>query len=115
MTERFWREGRLAGPLSVVLLARTLPGVVAGAVVRVEFLGCSDVFDLVVAGVLLTLGVWLVLGASRVPVRPRTGVSRRSRSWIWLLSLLVGTVGGIYGNGGGSLLAPLLLVMGYSV
>jgi uncharacterized membrane protein YfcA len=30
------------------------------------------------------------------------------------LSLLVGTVGGIYGIGGGSILAPILLALGYS-
>lgn len=33
---------------------------------------------------------------------------------IWLLALGVGTVGGIYGIGGGSLLAPVLLAVGYS-
>jgi uncharacterized membrane protein YfcA len=30
------------------------------------------------------------------------------------MSLLVGTVGGIYGIGGGSILAPILLALGYS-
>jgi uncharacterized protein len=33
---------------------------------------------------------------------------------IWVLALVVGTVGGIYGIGGGSLLAPVLLVAGFS-
>jgi uncharacterized membrane protein YfcA len=111
---RFWRERRLLGPLSTILLAGTLPGVIAGAVIRVEFLDRANIFDLLVAGVLLPLGLWLILGASRTPQRPRAGVSRRARGWTWLLALFVGTVGGIYGIGGGSLLAPLLLVAGYS-
>jgi uncharacterized protein len=33
---------------------------------------------------------------------------------IWALALIVGTVGGIYGIGGGSLLAPILLATGFS-
>jgi uncharacterized protein len=33
---------------------------------------------------------------------------------MWLLALIVGTVGGIYGIGGGSLLAPILLAYGFS-
>jgi uncharacterized membrane protein YfcA len=33
---------------------------------------------------------------------------------IWGLSLVVGTVGGIYGIGGGSILAPILLAVGFS-
>ncbi len=35
---RFWREGRLFGPLAGLLLTGTLPGVIAGAVLRVELL-----------------------------------------------------------------------------
>ncbi len=34
---------------------------------------------------------------------------------IWALAVTVGTVGGIYGVGGGSLLAPILIAVGYSV
>ena len=33
----------------------------------------------------------------------------------FLLALLVGTIGGIYGIGGGSLLAPILVGLGFSV
>ena len=46
------------------------------------------------------------------PTRPTP--SRRGRRVIWALSLVVGTVGGIYGIGGGSLLAPILLAAGFS-
>jgi len=111
---RFWRERRLAGPLSAVLVAGTLPGVVAGAVLRVELLSSTRAFTAVAAGVLLPLGLWLLLGAQRLP-RTRPQLSRSLRRRIWALGLLVGTVGGIYGVGGGSLLAPILIAAGFSV
>lgn len=110
---RFWREGRLVSPLTRVLVAGTLPGVVIGAVLRVELLAGSRAFTLVAAGVLFPLGLWLILGAQRL-TRPRPSLSSRTRRWLWLLSLAIGTVGGIYGIGGGSLLAPILLLCGFS-
>ena len=110
---RFWREGRLLNPLTRLLVAGTLPGVIAGAVIRVEFLSGGRAFELVVAGVLLPLGLWLALGSQRIP-RPRPTPSRRTNGAIWMLSLLLGTVGGIYGVGGGSLLAPILIAAGFS-
>jgi uncharacterized membrane protein YfcA len=110
---RFMGEQRLGGPLMRLLIAGTLPGVIAGAILRVEVLPGSRSFTLIAALVLLPVGLWLLLGAQRmVPPRPKPTV-RGSRA-IWLLALAVGTVGGIYGIGGGSLLAPILMVMGYS-
>jgi uncharacterized membrane protein YfcA len=110
---RFRQERRLANPLTALLIAGTLPGVIAGAVIRVQLLSGARAFTLLAAGVLLPLGLWLVLGSQRVP-RPRPTPTRRIRGLIWALSLAVGTVGGIYGIGGGSLLAPILLTAGYS-
>jgi uncharacterized membrane protein YfcA len=110
---RFLREERLGGPMTRLLIGGTLPGVIAGAIIRVEVLPGSRSFTLVAALVLLPIGLWLLLGAQRlVPHRPEPTVRRRRT--IWLLALMVGTVGGIYGIGGGSLLAPILMVMGYS-
>jgi uncharacterized protein len=63
--------------------------------------------------VLLPLGLWLMLGSQRLE-RPRPIPTASTRGWIWLLSVIVGTVGGIYGIGGGSLLAPVLLLAGFS-
>lgn len=111
---RFAREQRLRGPLTRVLVAGTLPGVVVGALVRVELLSGGRAFELIVAFVLLPLGLWLVLGAQRT-ARPRPEPSRSGRRATWLLALAVGTVGGIYGIGGGSVLAPILIGLGYSV
>lgn len=110
---RFWREGRLLNPLTGLLVAGTLPGVIAGAVIRVELLSGGRAFQLVAAGVLMPLGLWLMLGSQRMK-RDRPPPTARTRRWIWLLSLVVGVVGGIYGIGGGSLLAPMLLLAGFS-
>ena len=110
---RFWQEGRLFGPLARLLVIGTLPGVIAGAFIRVEWLSASDAFMFVAAAVLLPLGLWLLLGAQRVP-RRRPRPSPGGRRLIGALALLVGTVGGIYGIGGGSLLAPILLAAGFT-
>ena len=107
---RFWHERRLTNPL----VAGTLPGVIAGAVIRVELLSGGRAFELVAAGVLLPLGLWLAVGSQRLPPEHREAPTSRGRRGIWLLALLVGTVGGIYGIGGGSILAPILLALGYS-
>jgi uncharacterized membrane protein YfcA len=111
---RFGREGRLRGPLTGLLVAGTLPGVIVGAIVRVQWLSSSHDFAFVAAGVLLALGLWLVLGGQSIP-RERPAVSRRLRASVWALALVVGVVGGIYGIGGGSLLAPILIALGFSV
>ena len=55
-----------------MLIAGTLPGVIAGSVIRVELLPGPRVFDFVVAAVLLPLGTWLALTRPRPeePARP---------------------------------------------
>ena len=35
---RYWRQGQTGGPLTRLLIAGTLPGVIAGCVIRAEFL-----------------------------------------------------------------------------
>jgi uncharacterized protein len=110
---RFWREQRLFSPLASLLIAGTLPGVIAGAVIRVELLAGGRAFMFVASGVLLPLGLWLLLGSQPV-ARERPDPSGRARALILVLSLAVGVVGGIYGIGGGSLLAPVLLIAGFS-
>jgi uncharacterized membrane protein YfcA len=110
---RFWREARLLNSLSGLLIAGALPGVVVGAIIRAEYLGGGHAFMLIAAGVLMPLGLWLVLGSQRMP-RSRPEPGRLGRRLISLLALAVGVVGGIYGIGGGSLLAPLLIASGFS-
>jgi hypothetical protein len=110
---RFAQERRLLSPLTRLLVAGTLPGVIAGAIVRVQLLSGSRAFTFVAAGVLLPLGLWLMLGAQRMP-RDRPSPGARTTVALWALALIVGVVGGIYGIGGGSLLAPILLGTGFS-
>jgi len=109
---RFHGERRLGGPLTRLLVLGTLPGVIAGAAIRVWLLGGGEAFLLVVAVVLIPLGAWLAFAA---PPRPAALPDRSRRRPILALSALVGTVGGIYGIGGGSILAPILVGLGYSV
>jgi uncharacterized protein len=109
---RFHREQRLASPLTRLLVLGTLPGVVAGAVVRAKLLDSTDSFLLVVAAVLVPLGTWLAFAGTPRAAGPP---DRDRRRQIVLLALGVGTVGGIYGIGGGSILGPILVGLGFSV
>lgn len=54
---RFWRQGQTGGRLALVLITGTLPGVVAGSVIRVEVLPGPHVFGIAVAAVLVPLGL----------------------------------------------------------
>jgi uncharacterized protein len=58
---RYWRQGQTGGTLTWLLLAGTLPGVIAGSIIRVYLLPGPVVFDFVVAAVLIPLGAWLAL------------------------------------------------------
>jgi uncharacterized membrane protein YfcA len=109
---RYWRQGQTGGTLAVVLIAGTLPGVIAGSVIRVELLPSAHLFDFVVGAVLLPLGAWLALTKpSRADARPRPARALRLPVLV-LFSVVVGCVGGIYGIGGGSVLAPILIGTG---
>ena len=65
---RYRRQHQTDGRLTLLLITGTLPGVIAGSVIRVELVPGAEVFDLMVAGLLLPLGIWLA--ASR-PARDR--------------------------------------------
>lgn len=109
---RYWRQRQSGGSLAVVLIAGTVPGVLAGSVIRVELLPGARVFDLVIASVLIPLGGWLAVSR---PPRPQqvTGARRAIPvPALVLLAAAVGCVGGIYGVGGGSILAPVLIGAG---
>jgi uncharacterized protein len=110
---RFRHERRLFNSLSALLIAGTFPGVIVGAIIRVEYLSGGRAFMFIAAGVLMPLGLWLLLGSQRMaPNRPEPG--RRGRALICLLAVTVVVVGGVYGIGGGSLLAPVLIASGFS-
>ena len=108
---RYWRQGQTGGRLALMLITGTLPGVIAGSVIRVELLPGPRVFDLVIVGVLLPLGIWLVITgpASVRRARPLRAIPAPA---LVALAAAVGCVGGIYGLGGGSILAPVLIGTG---
>jgi len=107
---RYWRQGQTGGTLTWLLLAGTLPGVIAGSIIRVYLLPGPVVFDFVVAAVLIPLGAWLAL-AQVNPARSVRG-ARLPRVAVGLVAAVAGCVGGIYGIGGGSILAPILVADG---
>ncbi|MEV4949232.1 sulfite exporter TauE/SafE family protein [Streptomyces sp. NPDC053755] len=110
---RYRRDGALRGGLARRLVVGTLPGVVAGAAIRVYALPGPGVFRLLIACLLLPLGLWLCARTllPRSAGRPASGAEPSPAS-LTLLALAVGVVGGIYGIGGGSLLGPVLAARG---
>ncbi|MGW1226042.1 sulfite exporter TauE/SafE family protein [Streptomyces sp. NPDC002530] len=110
---RYGRAGQLGGPLTRLLIAGTVPGVVIGAVLRVHAVPGPRTFRLLVAVLLLPLGLWLWVRSAR-PAEPRTHRPLSPRATT-SLALVVGVAGGIYGIGGGSLLGPVLVGRGVPV
>jgi uncharacterized membrane protein YfcA len=109
---RYWRQGQTGGRLALVLIAGTLPGVIAGSVIRVELLPGEDVFAVVAGVVLIPLGCWLALtrpSAADAPGRPVRVIPVPA---LMALAVAVGCIGGIYGIGGGAILAPVLIGSG---
>lgn len=132
---RYWREGRLLGPLTLIMALGTLPGVFAGALIRVTLLPDAERFALFAAVVLLYMAgrlLWDVWRSRRGKDRDRAGGAaapcsvvaftmgefvfasggeryRVSCRAVFILSLAVGLVGGIYGIGGGAIMVPFLI------
>jgi uncharacterized protein len=136
---RYVREGRMVWPLTWVVVAGTLPGVVLGGFVRLEYLLDPRLFKVFVGCVLLYIGARMVVDIARsrrgdarngpLPPDGRFEVEMRSLSWrrltfgfggeeyscstlgVFGLSLVVGVVGGIYGIGGGAIVAPFFVAV----
>mgnify|MGYP005845718783 FL=1 len=158
---RYIREGRMAWPLTWVVILGTLPGVFAGALIRIRYLPDPRAFKLFVGLVLLYLGGRLLYEATgryrkgrqqqralekkfreRVQQQKEATKSRlaaglpaeavvRTKSvslsrieyefWgetfsfstatIFILALAVGLIGGIYGIGGGAIIAPFVVAV----
>jgi uncharacterized protein len=109
---RYRRASSLRTPLTGRLLVGTLPGVVIGAVVRVYLVPGGTVFRVLLSVFLLPLGVWLLV-RDRVTAQ---GVGRRLPGVaVTGLAFGAGLIGGVYGIGGGSLLAPILAATGYLI
>jgi uncharacterized protein len=110
---RYWRQHQTGSRLTRFLLAGTLPGVVVGSVIRVVLLPRVRAFEAVIAAVLIPLGSWLVAGMGRSRIES-TQPLRLAPVTLTVIAALVGCAGGIYGIGGGSILAPILISSGRS-
>jgi hypothetical protein len=110
---RYRRQGTLSGPLTRQLVAGTMPGVIAGAIIRVYAVPGPRVFQLLVAAFLLPLGTWLAARTLLPACAPHS--SALSGRAVTALALIVGVVGGIYGIGGGSIIGPVLTGRGVPV
>ncbi|MBI9075913.1 MAG: sulfite exporter TauE/SafE family protein [Desulfatibacillum sp.] len=134
---RFIREQRMLWPLAWAVIIGTLPGVFIGAWVRVQWLPDPKNFKFFAGMVLLYLGYRLVLdvwkggkGKSMAGARgkqPSVGQATFSMVkisfefdqetysvstfQIYLLCFIVGIIGGIYGIGGGSIIAPFMVAI----
>ena len=132
---RFIKEGRMLWPLTWLVVIGTLPGVLAGVLIRITFLPSPEAFKMFVGFVLLYIGVKLSLDilkqkkpeqkAERAEFRISktalslhsldfdfNGVSYRVNTFsVICLSLVVGLIGGIYGIGGGAIIAPFFVTI----
>ncbi len=135
---RYIREGRMVWPLTWAMIIGTLPGVLAGSIIRIRFLPDPTAFKRFAALVLLYIGSRLLRDIFRGKPRPAAGPGTSppvtdtrvteqrltlktisytfqgknhavSTAAIMSLSLTVGIVGGVYGIGGGAIMAPFLV------
>jgi len=130
---RFVREKRMLWPLAITSGAGTLPGVFAGAFIRVIWLPDPRFFKVFAACFLLWIGGKLLYDLLKKPGRSAAApagafvvkvleFSRKriaytfqgadhecSTMGVFLLSLVIGLFGGIYGVGGGAIIAPFLV------
>jgi len=136
---RYIKEHRMVWPLAWAITAGTLPGVFLGAVIRVRYLLDPRYCKLFVGCVLLYLGVRLFRdvrlgGAGAFACQPgfaptgsavKTVLASTRRiefefqgesysfrpGTLAAVALLVGVVGGIYGVGGGAIIAPFAMTI----
>ncbi len=135
---RYIREGRMVWPLTWAVIIGTVPGVLAGAVIRVKYLPNPTTFKRFAALVLLYIGIRLITDICRQKSssggKPGARSTMRSdrvteqrftlktisysyheknyrvyTTAIIALSLVVGIIGGVYGIGGGAIIAPLFV------
>ena len=136
---RYFREGRMLMPLTTIIIAGTLPGVIAGGFLRLEYLPDPKPFKVFAGLVLLYIGIRMFLDIMKNRDKKNSSLINSAKnqlkwsaktislSWhhydfefqgnvykcstegIFFLSLIVGLFGGIYGIGGGAIIAPFLV------
>lgn len=124
------REQRMVWPLALLITLGTLPGVLIGYYFRIRYFPDPKVFKLFVGIVLLYIGFRLFKSISKKKHTPTIYSDKTfvvsNVSWSWqrmefdfsgdrvsfnvpallLLTFIVGIIGGIYGIGGGAIVAP---------
>lgn len=135
---RYIKEGRMVWPLTWAVIIGTLPGVLVGTLFRIKYLPDPVSFKRFAALVLLYIGIRLIrdiikgstLPAGKIPRNRLPDTTRvldqnftlRSISFsfkgerfelatapVMGLSLVVGIIGGVYGIGGGAIIAPFFV------
>lgn len=135
---RYIKEGRMVWPLTWTVAIGTLPGVFIGSFVRITYLPDPTAFKRFAALVLLYIGIRLIrdifhhssMPAAKIPrdasplqlrvTNQRFTLQKISFSFnnieyqvsslpLISLSLVVGMIGGIYGIGGGAIIAPFFV------
>lgn len=110
-TVRHQRAGNIDYELVRWLAAGTVPGVVLGAVLRVEVFSSDTAFKAIVAGVLAFIGIWILAGK-----KPDKDARKDLRAGqIVAIAFFAGVIGGIYGVGGGVFSVPVLVLLGVAV
>jgi len=133
---RFIKEGRMLWPLTWLVVAGTLPGVIGGVLIRILYLPSPETFKIFVGLVLLYMGIKLCTDLIKGE-KPGTNTAttsefiicntklnqrflqytfnktdyRISTMAVISLSLVVGLIGGIYGIGGGAIIAPFFVTI----
>lgn len=132
---RYIREKRFVWPLTWIIILGTIPGLIIGIVLRMTLFMDIGWFKVFVGLVLIYIGLRLV--AKRLAKSKNTSASKQEISvtkvlhWsrkefvfsygdetyacstpkLLLLSLIIGVIGGIYGVGGGAIIAPFLVAV----
>ena len=129
---KFIRDGRMLWKLTWIVVLGTMPGVFIGAFIRVEYLPEPDSFKVFAGFVLLYLAVRMIQGllqnkASKKPKEGQDFAKVRVFNFkkleyefmgeiysvpvipVFLISLAIGIIGGVYGIGGGAMMAPILV------
>ncbi len=145
---RYVREGRMVWPLTWIVIAGTLPGVLIGALVRINYLTNPMVFKVFAGCVLLYIGFRLLRenlsSKTSTSINVEERFSQEVKKYkssngrfklprakvrvfnfkvleyefvgeifrvrvvpIFIISSIVGIIGGIYGIGGGAIMAPI--------
>ena len=131
------KEKRLVWPLAGSIILGSVPGLFIGALIRVSLLSNPAHFKIFVGVVLLYIAFRLVQDVIGTKGREYVSIKEDSRfditsihfsarkiefafkdkvysvrtPMLWVLCFIVGIVGGIYGIGGGAIIAPFLVAI----